>query len=426
MSYGPWMRMGPALSPERLALRRRRLRWFAAMLSVLVQLPFVAATGWHLTNPTLLGPTAPGAALAHSAQYPPVPAGIAFALTTLGLLSGLCLLLPWRGPAIVAATALAAGSIAFSTGPPVAVLAVAFVAVRAVQGRAGSWVWCSLAGLGTIGIVAILTPLAASSAGRVLACTVLLCIVAGVSTGIGARRERFQAIVREETAERRSAAEEERLRIARELHDVLSHSLSQISVQAGVGLHLFDDDPERARESLRSIRTTSTSALDEVRAVLGVLRGPEGTAPHTPAPALDALPALVAEATAAGQRVTLHTAPDAATTARLPSAVQSACYRIVQEALTNARRHAPGASVRVDLDAQPQTVRLVIANGPPPGTPARSSAGGPGRGLLGMRERAAALGGSVTTTVMPDGGFRVEGVLPLPQAATKEGTGEQA
>jgi signal transduction histidine kinase len=212
-----------------------------------------------------------------------------------------------------------------------------------------------------------------------------------------------------EEQERRQASEE-RLRIARELHDVLGHHLSLINVQAGVGLHLMDNRPEQAREALTAIKTASAEALREVRAVLGVLRPEEEAAPRQPALGLDRFAELTADA---GLRVSTTVTGERRP---LPAEVDRAAYRIVQEALTNVRRHAlPGSAAEVTVTYLPDELDLSIRNdgkaaaAPPDDDPAR---GDTGSGIAGMRARAESLGGSLTAGPLPDGGFRVSAVLP--------------
>ena len=222
-------------------------------------------------------------------------------------------------------------------------------------------------------------------------------LVAGVGAGEFARsRAARLAAVRAATEERRRAAEEqERVRIARELHDVLAHSLSSITVQAGVGLHLAETRPEAAVDALRSIHEVSRGALGDVRAALGALRGDE-SAPIRPEPDLDALPALVAGTV--GVAVTLRDELQP----RPPQPVAHALYRIVQESLTNAVRHAPGAAVAVVLRRDGTDATASIRDRRVDAAPARTAGTG-GRGLLGMRERASLLGGAVELRQHPDG-----------------------
>ncbi|MET8152562.1 sensor histidine kinase [Actinoplanes sp. NPDC049668] len=221
-----------------------------------------------------------------------------------------------------------------------------------------------------------------------------------------ARAERARA---KEEQERRQAADE-RLRIARELHDVLGHHLSLINVQAGVGLHLMDNRPEQAREALTAIKTASSEALREVRAVLGVLRPEEEAAPRQPAPGLGRLTDLTADA---GLPVTTTTLGERR---ELPAEVDRAAYRIVQEALTNVRRHAAaGAAATVAVTYAENELRLSIRNdGPAAKEPPD---GGGGSGIAGMRARAASLGGTLAAGPPPEGGYLVSAVLPT---ATEE------
>ncbi|MDT7845879.1 sensor histidine kinase [Streptomyces justiciae] len=226
------------------------------------------------------------------------------------------------------------------------------------------------------------------------------------------RREQWARERAERAQAARRRADEERLRIARELHDVLAHSISVINVQAGVGLALLDSDPEQARTALTTIKAASKEALGEVRQVLDTLRTP-GDAPRAPAPGLDRLPELVEQAASAGLTVTVEgTAP------KLPPGTDLAAFRIVQEALTNVVRHSGSRHARVHVDSgDGTTLRLRIDDdGPATG----ADAGGSGNGLAGMRERAAALGGTIEAGPRPDGGFRVLAVLPLTTKAKED------
>ncbi|WP_373676105.1 sensor histidine kinase [Streptomyces sp. st115] len=220
------------------------------------------------------------------------------------------------------------------------------------------------------------------------------------------RREQWAAARAEREAAERRRADEERLRMARELHDVLAHSISVINVQAGVGLALLDSDPEQARTALTTIKGASKEALDEVRQVLANLRTP-GDAPTAPAPGLDRLPELVDQAAAAGLTVTVESEGDPAA---VPPGAGLAAFRIVQEALTNVVRHSGSRTALVHIAHDSGRVRLRIDDaGPATG----DDAGGSGNGLVGMRERAAALGGTIEAGPRPDGGFRVRAELPF-------------
>ncbi|MEU7486108.1 sensor histidine kinase [Streptomyces sp. NPDC042319] len=227
------------------------------------------------------------------------------------------------------------------------------------------------------------------------------------------RREQLAHARAERAAAERRRADEERLRIARELHDVLAHSLSVINVQAGVGLALLDDDPEQARTALTTIKGASKEALGEVRQVLDTLRA-QGRAPRSPAPGLARLPELTEQARSAGLDVAVTAEGGVA---GLPPGADLAAFRIVQEALTNIVRHSGARTARVHVARAPDALRLRIDDdGPATGNgPAGGESGptGGGNGLVGMRERAAALGGEVQAGPRDDGGFTVRATIPL-------------
>jgi signal transduction histidine kinase len=250
--------------------------------------------------------------------------------------------------------------------------------------------------------------------------------------------ERREEAARSEREDARRRASEERLRIARELHDVLAHNIALINVQSGVALHLLDERPEHARPALEAVHEASGAALGELRSVLDVLRrglddgGPgaaehDAWAPRAPTTGLRDLDGLVRRTRAAGLDVALVVEGGAA---GVPAGVDLAAFRIVQEALTNAVRHAPGAraTVRV-VHAADELVVWVDDDGGTAGTTGRGdgragaaprpTAGQPGsgRGLAGMGERARALGGTFAAGRRPDHGFRVEARLPIGEPA---------
>jgi signal transduction histidine kinase len=194
---------------------------------------------------------------------------------------------------------------------------------------------------------------------------------------------------REEEAQRR--AEQERLRIARDLHDVVAHTLTTINVQAGVAAHGFKRDPNHARSALATIETASHEALEELRTIVGVLREPgNGNAPLEPVPDLEAVGTLIEQARSGGLQISFEV--EGEQPMRVPEAVQLAAFRILQESLTNVRRHAPRAAARVKLDYRADRLRLAIENDT---DQACNGNGSPGVGILGMRERATALGGTL-------------------------------
>jgi signal transduction histidine kinase len=202
---------------------------------------------------------------------------------------------------------------------------------------------------------------------------------------------------------------EERTRIARELHDVVAHHMSVIAIQAEAAPYRVPDPPGELTSSFATIRGHALQALAELRRVLGVLRAERDDDQAAPQPTLDRLGELVAGVRGAGLAVQTAVA---GTPRPLPAGLEVSAYRIVQEALSNAMRHAPGSEVRVEITYAPAALRLYVVNGPPQ-APA-SAPPGPGQGLLGMRERAAMLGGELTAAPTAGGGYAVTAVLPLP------------
>ncbi|MDK1343481.1 histidine kinase [Streptomyces sp. 378] len=245
-------------------------------------------------------------------------------------------------------------------------------------------------------------------------------------TGIGAtagdavrsRRAFVQAIreraeraerTREEEARRRVA--EERLRIARDLHDVVAHHIALVNVQAGVAAHVMDKRPDQAKEALAHVREASRSALNELRATVGLLRqSGDPEAPTEPAPGLDRLDELTGTFRSAGLHIEVARADQGGTT--LPAAVDLAAYRIIQEALTNVQKHAgPRAKAEVSVVRVGPNIEITVLDDGSGENENRHSGGG--HGLLGMRERVSALRGTLTTGPRYGGGFRVHAILPV-------------
>lgn len=210
---------------------------------------------------------------------------------------------------------------------------------------------------------------------------------------------------REDEARRR--VEEERLRIARELHDVTAHSLSIIALQAGAAEKAVRRDPDGAIAALHTIRVTSRDSLDELRAMLGVLRSADEDAPLSPAGRLDRLPELVRTVERAGVHVTLDISADLGD---VPAYADVSAYRIVQEAITNVVRHSHASEAHVTIGRDGDDLALEVADD---GNGADISAVGEGHGMAGMRERVAALGGTFEAGPVTAGGFRVAARLPL-------------
>jgi signal transduction histidine kinase len=227
------------------------------------------------------------------------------------------------------------------------------------------------------------------------------------------RSQRAAALARGREAELRRRAGEERLRMARDLHDVVAHNISVINVQANTALHLMDRQPERARSALVTINDVSKQALVELRSILGVLRDVDASgadhAPRTPAPGLARLGDLVDSAAAAGLAVRVE---EDGPRGALPADVDLTAYRIIQEALTNSARHSGGTRATVHLGYDAQALRIEVDDDGRAG-PSVAQANGSGHGITGMTERAAALGGTLEAGPRPGGGFGVRAWLPL-------------
>jgi signal transduction histidine kinase len=221
-------------------------------------------------------------------------------------------------------------------------------------------------------------------------------------------RDRADRAERTREAEARRRVDAERLRIARELHDVVAHGISTINVQAGVAAHLLDRRPEQAGEALETIKRLSKEALGELREILEVLRAVDAADPRQPTTGLAQLDTLIARTRGAGIGVTLAVAgPPRA----LPVTVDVAAYRIIQEALTNVLRHAGQATASVQLAYGARDL-LVEVTDDGTGPPHADGADGAGYGLIGMRERAESLGGTFQAHEQPGGGFCVQAKLP--------------
>ena len=219
---------------------------------------------------------------------------------------------------------------------------------------------------------------------------------------IGAMRERAERAEREQDLEARRRVDEERVRIARDVHDVVAHSMATISTQASVGLHIGREDPERALNTLESIKQVSTRALHDLRSALGVLREEPGEGPTAPAPSIEVVPELIRQVRSTGLPIDLRME---GSPGELASALQIGIYRIVQEGLTNVMRHADGAEATVRIAVGEESVEVeVIDDGN--GSPTSASRSGAQSGLVGMRERATALGGAFEAGHREGGGFR--------------------
>jgi signal transduction histidine kinase len=325
-----------------------------------------------------------------------------------------------RFPGTVLALILASGLAFAALGLPPDILGIAIlVAVYSVAAYGSRWV--SLAGLAAaeVGLAAVqLTP---SRIGVDTLVGNLGVVAAAWLLGLFAHNYRiYAATLEERTAEleqaqealARRAAAEERLRLARELHDVVAHAMSVIAVQSGVGAHVANTQPKEAAKALAAIEATSRAALEELRRLLGVLRQenePQGEL--APVPGLGDLDGLLAEVAKAGLAVRLRVE---GTPAPLPAGVDLSAYRIVQEALTNVVKHAGPARAQVVVGYRDQDVRVEVTDdGRGVTAPTSNGRARVGHGLIGMRERVQVFGGDLEVGPRPGGGFRVAARLPL-------------
>ena len=385
------------LAPERRRMSARARLLVPVVISLVLQ---ASAALFFLTR--------------QSSPMPVVP----FVVLVLAIVGPLVLLAARRfpGPVVVFMTAAACADFLLADpmpGPPY--FALAFAIGGAIVRGARIWAWVSV-GIGWIVtlLVGILFGLDWHPA-RIAATTLGILVVFGMGEAIRTKRENFERYRGAVLQRRQTEVQAERVRIARELHDVLAHSLSQINVQASVGLHLLDKRPalavQQATEALASIKETSKTALDEVRSVLGVLRAENGAdpqAPLVPEPDLSRLPGLAASVTSQGVEVTIENRVDSA-----PKGVQLALYRIVQESLTNVVRHAHATQATVDIGEDDKNYTVSIGdNGVGLHRETDSSDSNGGRGMLGMQERAELLGGLLTTGSSAAGGLLVTATIP--------------
>jgi signal transduction histidine kinase len=324
-----------------------------------------------------------------------------------------------RSPAVVLAVVMASNVLYFGLGYPYgpAWLALIVAFWTAVTGGARRVAWATaVVGLAAyFTLAALLDRVGPATAATIAAHLGWLLLVLSVSEIALAARQRRQAAERTRAEEARRRAGEERMRIARELHDVLAHNISLINVQAGVALHLMDEQPGQSRTALVAIKQASNDALGELRSVLDVLRQGDEAPPRAPASGLAQLDSLVAGAGATGLEVRTRVE---GLPRPLPAGTDLAAYRIVQESLTNVTRHAgPACATVLVRYGQDNLTVQVDDDGKGPSAPRTNGPGG--NGIRGMRERVATLGGELTTGPRPGGGFRVLARLPL------DGEGEQ-
>ncbi|MDH6181113.1 signal transduction histidine kinase [Microbacteriaceae bacterium SG_E_30_P1] len=374
------------LHERRRASPRTRLL-LPVVLSLLIQLP--ASLFWLATQ----GPTQ----------------GRALTLL-LAILGPLALLGARRYPGPVVLVVSILGSLDFFVsqgfgGPPY--VALVFAIIGALVRGARVWAWVSV---GSVWAITLGTGILLGREwhpGGVAVTTLGILVLFGIGESMRSRREMLAEYRRTIARRRQSEAQAERVRLARELHDVLAHSLSQINVQAGVGLHLMERQPEKAAEALANIKNTSKTALDEVRSVLGVLRSTDRDpdAPLLPEPDLSRLPSLIAPLAAQGLDVTLEGEIVGA-----PQSVQLALYRIAQESLTNVVRHADATRAVVRLASTESEYSIRIDDD---GRGFERDEASEGRGILGMSERAELLGGRLEIGSSQLGGSRITATIPV-------------
>jgi signal transduction histidine kinase len=326
-----------------------------------------------------------------------------------------CLVLAWRQRWPVAVLSLSiAATVAFTllgyvNGAVLVAPMGALYTVAAASSSIRRAVGYGLATLVVLGGASIaVNPLGRFGGGVViLPFMVAVVVVAGIA--VANRRAYVDSIRDRAEQDARRRIDEERLRIARELHDVVAHTMATINVQAGVAAHVLTSRPEAAADSLQAIKTASKDGLRELRAILNVLRQADDADPTQPVPGTAQLETLISGARRAGLDTTLTVTGEPVP---LPSAVDLAAYRIVQESLTNAIRHAGPATAAVSLGYGRDELHIEVTDtGRGLGDPGASHNGG--HGLAGMRERAATVGGSLETGPSPAGGFRVAARLPL-------------
>ena len=346
----------------------------------------------------------------------PLPLGIALLVVHCGCLA-------WRrtAPVTVLIVNLASAVVFFVLGfPPVALGVAMLVALYTAGSRAERRISLPLA-VATVALMAI--ALATESRGVDVSTIVGNALVFAVTWYLGdstRERRRYVHALEERTEElerardelARQAVAQERVRIARELHDIVAHSMGMIAVQAGVGRHVIDSKPEDAKTSLETIERASKSALQEIRGMLGLLRSSDEAASKTPSPGLDDLSALIQEVRTTGvdAELQLETPPRP-----IPLGVEVTVYRIIQEALTNVIKHASATRARACVWFADDALRVEVVDDGVTATATAANQGG--LGLAGMRERVSLHGGTFEAGPLPEGGFKVWASIPLEMEA---------
>src|SRR5215217_4392363 len=326
------------------------------------------------------------------------------------------LLWRWRSPAgvlgVVTASNLLYFALGYPYGPAWLALIVAFWTAVTAGARRAAWITAFVGLAAYFALAALIGRAEPATPATVAAHTSSLLLVLAVAEVAIAGRQRRLDAERTRAEEERRRAGEERMRIARELHDVLAHNISLINVQAGVALHLMDEQPGQSRSALAAIKQASNDALGELRSVLDVLRQGDEAPPRAPASGLAQLDSLVAGAGATGLEVRTRVEGPPRP---LPAGTDLAAFRIVQESLTNVTRHAGPASATVLVRYGPDDLTVRVDDD---GRGPAATGTGAGNGIRGMRERVAALGGELITGPRPGGGFRVQARLPIDEDAS--------
>lgn len=336
-----------------------------------------------------------------------------------GLAIALVLLMRRRWPLHVFAASVCLLLVYFMLGYPGFSSAVPLAVASYSAAAAGHMVAASsvLAGFTAVGVawqtVTEGIPLLTVLGGSAIANVALLAAVLLLGEAVRHRRawsrevqERVRHAEQDRAIEATRRLEEERLRIARELHDVLAHTIAAVSVQAGVAVEVIDDSPDQARSSLQTIREQTREAIHELRAMVALLRGGSSDVADEPAPGLGELDSLIRFANEAGLEVERSIT---GTVRPLPRAIELIVYRIVQESLTNVVSHAHASKARVLLHFGPSALVVRVEDD---GRGDDQVVTSDGHGLIGMRERAIAVGGTFTAGPLPNGGFFVSAYLP--------------
>jgi signal transduction histidine kinase len=327
--------------------------------------------------------------------------------------------LPFAAPVT---SLVAIGAMTFVADEYVASVATSIVGVALVAGVLSAYNEPRLAAAGlalawgVIGLVVAQDPQERLTGSLVAGLVATACWLVGLgwfrrSAYAAALRERAERAERERETAARAAVTEERARIARELHDVVAHSVSVMVLQTGAVRRLLGDDQVREREALGTVERTGREALLELRRLLGVLRTPDERVELAPQPGLSELPALVTRTESAGLPVALRIEGEPPP---LPLGVDLSAYRIVQEALTNALKHAGPARAEIAIRYRPDAVEIEVSDD----GRGSAAANGEGHGLVGMRERVTLYGGELSAGAREGGGYTVRARLPIPASET--------